>query len=124
MIERNVPVYSGNSFEVCRQYLAWEFAEHWEAGHIVERKMPMPTMKKPDRYKMVYYWIGITDQTCKMHDLSAEMKPCVTEKAAQGLQPFMACADAWRGHVTPAFRGLRSLQVVTRLLVNPMPAPA
>jgi hypothetical protein len=118
MIERTVLVYSGDNFEKCDRYLPHQFKEHWEAGHIVERKMPYASKKKPDRTKTVYYWMGISDLSCQMRDLSAQMPPCVTELAAEGVSMFIACADAWRGVPTPAFRGLRDLPANIRLLIN------
>jgi hypothetical protein len=81
MLNRNVPVYSGPNFEVCTQYLLHTFKEHWEAGHIVEKKKPWPTKKKPDRTTTVYFWVGIPDSTIRLHDVSAEMGPEVTVKA-------------------------------------------
>jgi hypothetical protein len=120
MMDTTYTVYAGEHFEAVTRYYPHEFKEHWEAGHIIERKMPWPTKKKPERTRTVYYWTGIPDSRIRLHDMSAEMPPCVTELAAEGVGAFVACADAWRGHVTPAFRGLRSIQAVTRLLINPM----
>lgn len=97
MMERIVLVYSGENFEKCDRYLPHEFKERWETGSIVERKMPYPCKKNPDRTKTVYYWIGISDLTCSMHDVSAEMPPMVTELAAEGSRMHKAFAFSYRG---------------------------
>jgi hypothetical protein len=97
MMETTYTVYSGDHFENCDRYYAHEFKELWESGAIVERKMPYPNKRHPERTKTVYFWKGIADLTCQMHDLSAEMPPIVTELAAQGSRMHKAFAFSYRG---------------------------
>ena len=80
MLDQTVTVYEGDHFEGIRRYHPHEFKEHWESGHIIERKMPCPTRRHPTRTKTVYAWVGISDSELdiRLRDLSAEMGPSVT----------------------------------------------
>ena len=97
MMETTYTVYSGDNFEQCDRYYAHEFKERWESGSIVERKMPCPTKKRPDKTKTVYYWCGIADLNVRLKDVSSEMPPMVTELAAQGSRMHKAFAFSYRG---------------------------
>lgn len=96
MLKKSVPVYSGDHFEVCTQYVMHDFQDKWVKGAITERKMPIPTVKKPDRVKTVYYWIG-EESAESLCDLSLEMPPMVTELAAEGFREYKAFALSYRG---------------------------
>lgn len=95
MLDRSVVVYTGNNFEVEERKSVAEFQDGWRKGAIVERKMPCPTRRHPDRTKNVYVWIG--EDSAELHSLSAQMPPFVTEMAAAGNRMHKAFAFSYRG---------------------------
>lgn len=118
MLDRYTELYFGNQFEKNERRPLSLVLKMLEDGEVEEARMPRPTNKRPDRTRLVYRWKG--ERTFDHRDLSAQMPPCVTELAAEGIGTFTALADSWRGHQTPAFRRLRNLPVGVRLLVNPV----
>ena len=92
---RLTEVYYGDSFDYCQDY-PWDMVLIWLAeGSVVERRMPTPTKKNPDKYRTVYMWIG--EKTQDLRDLSAEMPPAVTELAAAGSRLHRSFALSYRG---------------------------
>lgn len=91
--------------------------------------MPQPTRRNPDKFRTVFRWKGKRDAywvgALERRGLSAQMPPSVTEGSVLfDRGDCHAYVDAWYGHTTPAFRGLRSLHASLRLLVHPVTAPA
>ncbi len=107
MLERSTVVYKGDNFEVPERMSMDEFADGWSKGAIVERKMPCPTKKKPDRYKMAYVWIG--EDSASIRGLSAQMPASVTVKAAEGSFVHLMVVKEWGRN---------------RLIANPVMVPA
>ena len=92
---RLTEVYYGDGFDYCQDH-PWDIVLIWLAeGSVVERRMPTPTRKNPDKYRTVYMWIG--EKMQELRDLSAEMPPSVTELAAQGSYIHRMMAVAWYG---------------------------
>lgn len=105
MLDQTVTVYEGTHFEGIRRYHPHEFKEHWEAGHIIEARMPCPTRRHPDRTKTVYQWAGIADSELdiRLRDLSAEMGPSVTVKNCEDSYIHMQIVKAWRPRFAVVF---------------------
>lgn len=91
----DVLVYEGENFEVCNRRSRDWFQEQWRRGAIIERRMPCPTRRHPERTKSVYFWIGET--TAWLRDRSCEMPASVTELAAQGRRVERAFAASYIG---------------------------
>lgn len=128
MLDRPVELFFGADFGHCERKPFELVLQMLEDGEVEEVPMPQPTRRNPLKFRTVYRWKGsrtpVWSAAFERRDLSAQMPPCVTELAAEGVSTFVACADAWRGHTTPAFRGLRSIQAGIRLLINASTAPA
>jgi hypothetical protein len=82
MLERSVVIYFGDNFEVPERKSICEFQDGWGKGAIVERKMPCPTRRNPEKTKTVYCWIG--EDSASIRGLSAQMPASVTVKATEG----------------------------------------
>lgn len=95
MLERSVVVHKGDNFEVPERMSMAEFQDGWRKGAIVERKMPCPTRRNPEKTKTVYCWIG--EDSTELHSLSAQMPPFVTEMAAAGNRMHKTFAFSYRG---------------------------
>jgi hypothetical protein len=94
MLERSVVVYKGDNFEVDERMPVTEFQDGWGKGAIVERKMPCPTRRNPERTKTVYCWIG--EESAWVRGLSASMPASVTVRNAEGSYVHRQIVKAWR----------------------------
>lgn len=119
MRERYFVVYSGDNFESNSRYTPHDFHMHWYSGAIVEKAMPCPTRRHPQRTKNVYFWVGHTGRALCVHDKSSQMPGYVTEGAVlESNRLYMAAVDAWCGLETPEFRGSSVIRPGIRLLLN------
>jgi hypothetical protein len=96
-----INVYSGTNFEVCDSYSPQEFQDLWGKGAIVERKMPCPTRKRPDRTKTVYYWIG--EDSASIRGLSCQMPARVTQLNAEGSYLHVQIVKSWKPQFAVVF---------------------
>lgn len=97
---RLTEIYYGDGFDYCQNH-PWDMVLIWLAeGSVVERRMPTPTRKNPEKYRTVYTWIG--EKTQELRDLSAEMPPSVTEGNAEGSFIHRMIVKAWRPIMVPA----------------------
>lgn len=129
MLDRWTELYFENDFGRSERKPLELVLKMLEDGEVEEARMPRPTRRHPDRTRLVFRWKGPREDAWaaafERRGLSAQMPPSVTVGSVVLNRPDChAFVDAWHGHITPAFRGLRSIPAGIRLLVNPVVASA